>query len=438
VADLLALSARYIDDNVDDGPGSTNRTTGELSEVADGVALIEAFSHVVAMQTDDGLFVSDASLAGFAPVVLRSLRGWTDARINTLLFTHGHIDHVGGASALLAEAADRGDPAPTVVAHENVAARFARYDLTNGYNAIINQRQFGNRNNLGIGGGPPRFFDDWVPPTRTFRTVDTIDVGGATIELHHDRGETDDHAWAWVPSRRAIFSGDFLTWVFPNAGNPQKVQRYPLDWSVALRTMASLRPALLLPAHGLPIEGEARIARVLDDIASALESLVEQTLALMNEGARLDRIVHEVALPAELLARPYLKPTYDEPEFVVRNIWRLYGGWYDGTPAHLKPAPDAALAREIAALAGGAGAIANRARELIDRDPYAAAQLVEYAAQAAPDDRDVHASRRDVYDALRRAEQSLMSRGIYRAAAEESGAIVDGPERTADTSGVAR
>ena len=28
---------------------------------------------------------------------------------------------------------------------------------------------------------------------------------------------------------------------------------------------------------------------------------------------------------------------------IVRNIWRLYGGWYDGNPARLKPAPDEAL-----------------------------------------------------------------------------------------------
>jgi hypothetical protein len=38
---------------------------------------------------------------------------------------------------------------------------------------------------------------------------------------------------------------------------------------------------------------------------------------------------------ADLLERPYLRPVYDEPEFVVRTVWRLYGGWYDGNPAHL-------------------------------------------------------------------------------------------------------
>ena len=54
-----------------------------------------------------------------------------------------------------------------------------------------------------------------------------------------------------------------MTWLFPNAGNPQKVQRYPVEWAAALRSMVALGPELLLPAHGLPIEGRERIETVL-------------------------------------------------------------------------------------------------------------------------------------------------------------------------------
>ena len=45
---------------------------------------------------------------------------------------------------------------------------------------------------------------------------------------------------------------------------------------------------------------------------------------------------------------------YDEPDLVVRNIWLLDGGWYDGNPAHIKPAKQQDLAKEIALMAGGA------------------------------------------------------------------------------------
>jgi alkyl sulfatase BDS1-like metallo-beta-lactamase superfamily hydrolase len=113
-----------------------------------------------------------------------------------------------------------------------------------------------------------------------------------------------------------------LAWVFPNAGNRQKVQRYPAEWARALREMQALGAELLLPAHGLPIGGATRVSKVLGDIATVLESLVGVTLQLMNEGASLEDCIHTVKPPAELISRPYLRPVYDEPEFVVRNIWR--------------------------------------------------------------------------------------------------------------------
>jgi len=417
MADLLALSAHLIDDG-DDGTPS-NRPTGELSEVADGIAVVEAFSHVIGIRTSDGLLVADTSVEGFGPVAQQALRSWSGGdRVDTILYTHGHIDHVGGARAFVDAAAANGEPAPRVVAHENVPVRFERYDLTNGYNAVINQRQFGNRGRLGM--SQPTFFSDWVAPDTTFEDTLDLRVGDLQVELRHDKGETDDHAWAWLPEHRAILAGDFLIWNFPNAGNPQKVQRFPREWAVALRAMAVKEPELFLPAHGLPIAGRERIARVLDDIAGALESLVERTLAMMNAGERLDAIVHEVKVPEELLAKAYLRPFYDEPEFVVRNIWRRYGGWYDGNPAHLKPAPDAVVAKEVAAMAGGAAALAARAQEVVATDRYLAAQLVEWAAQASDNDPAIHAIRAEVYTAVRAGELSLMSKGIYGAAARDS------------------
>jgi alkyl sulfatase BDS1-like metallo-beta-lactamase superfamily hydrolase len=247
-----------------------------------------------------------------------------------------------------------------------------------------------------------------------------LTVGGERFELHHALGETDDATWAWIPERKTICAGDLFIWATPNCGNPQKVQRYPREWATALRAMAALDADLLCPGHGPPIFGRDRVARALDETASLLESLVDQTLALMNEGARLDRVLREVKAPAHLLARPYLRPIYDEPEFIVRNLWRLYGGWYDGNPAHLKPGADDALAREIAELAGGATRLADRARALAASGELAlACHLAEMAGMAAPDDDGVWKSRAEVYRARAERESSLMARGIYSSAAEE-------------------
>jgi alkyl sulfatase BDS1-like metallo-beta-lactamase superfamily hydrolase len=199
------------------------------------------------------------------------------------------------------------------------------------------------------------------------------------------------------------------------------VQRNPREWAIGLRKMAALGAEVLLPGHGFPILGADRILQACRDAAELLESLVEQTLAMMNEGARLDDIVATVKAPEHLLAKPYLRPVYDEPEFVVRNLWRLYGGWYDGNPARLKPPTDEAIAAEMASLAGGASKLAGRAAELADAgDLRLAGHLAELAAQAAPDDAGVHGVRADVFGRRAAEERSTMSKGVFSWAERES------------------
>jgi alkyl sulfatase BDS1-like metallo-beta-lactamase superfamily hydrolase len=190
--------------------------------------------------------------------------------------------------------------------------------------------------------------------------------------------------------------------------------------------MATLDAEVMLPGHGFPVVGPERVREALTDTADLLDSLVDQTVALMNAGARLDEILHTVAAPAALLEKPYLRPVYDEPEFVVRNIWRLYGGWYDGNPANLKPAPDAALAAEIASLAGGAAALGRRALELAERGDDVslriAGHLVELAARAAEpkEATAVHAARAEVFERRVAAATSTMAKGVFAWAAKES------------------
>ena len=428
MADLLGMSEAIIEGRVGaEGVGPINRINHQLSEIAAGVAMVEAFSHCVLFETDDGLVAFDTSNHQGGAKVVEEIRRWRSDRFNTIVYTHGHIDHVGGCGAFLEDAEGRGHACPCVTGHENVARRFDRYDLTDGYNRIINERQFGQFRRAGYGlDGGARFLPPTSPrPDTVYRDELAIAPGGLEIELRHAKGETDDHTWAWIPRHKAICAGDFFIWNFPNAGNPQKVQRYPVEWAAAMRAMAAQGAELFLPAHGLPIAGAARIRRVLEEVADALDYLVGETLGLMNQGARLSDIIHSVKIAPEVLEKPYLRPMYDEPEFVVRNIWRLYGGWYDGNPANLKPAADRVLAAEVASLAGGALKLAERALELSDLDPRLACHLAEMAVLAEPENRRAHQVRAEVFQARRGRETSLMAKGIFGYAANESTARLD-------------
>ena len=441
-ADILAIADRLWNGELSTANFHPVDHVGGFVEITDGVGFCPSFANVSAFATGDGLVLVDTGSAPLAKLVHDDIRTWSAQRLHTAVYSHGHIDHVFGVPVWEEESAERGWAAPEVVAHHALPARFDRYVFTNGYNTIVNRRQFG--------------FADLVWPTeyrypdRTYSSELTFDVGGTSFALRHEKGETDDHTVTWIPDHKVLCCGDLFIWASPNAGNPQKVQRYPLEWAAALRRMVELRADYLLPGHGLPISGAERVATALTDTADLLESLVSQTLAVMNGGGRLDDAIHSVVVPRQLADRPYLQPVYDEPEFIVRTIWRLYGGWWDGNPATLKPAPERALAAEIAALAGGATMLAARAVELVESvaaaapaasgsvgpdepaDPRVAALpggeealrlaglLAELAWLAAPADSDVRQARHHVFSTRAERATSTMSSGVYRWAASES------------------
>ena len=51
-------------------------------------------------------------------------------------------------------------------------------------------------------------------PDETYRDRHVVDVGGERFELHHARGETDDHTWTWVPARRVLCCGDLFEYLW--------------------------------------------------------------------------------------------------------------------------------------------------------------------------------------------------------------------------------
>ncbi len=392
-----------------------------IEKVAEATYFYKGFSNTIIRETNDGLIMVDPGSFADSSVRKEAVRTVTDQGLNTAVYTHGHVDHVYGVGLYKEEAEEKGWSRPVTVAHEALPSRFRRYAETLPWNGIINIRQFrGASGRMGFPG-------EYYYPDITYTDRMDISVGGVSARLRHSRGETDDHTWVFFPDTKVLCTGDLFIWAIPNGGNPQKVQRYAKDWAVGLRQMQALEPEVLLPGHGWPIIGADRVRQALDDTAAFMESVHGQTLALMNEGASLDRIIHAVKGPAELLEKPYLQPVYDETEFIVRNIYRFYGGWYDGTPTHLKPAPEKAQADEIARLAGGAGKLMARAEELLNQgDLRMACHLAEWAHAASPDDSDLGRRGGLIFEARAKAEPSTMAMGIFVAAARDmAGDIAD-------------
>jgi glyoxylase-like metal-dependent hydrolase (beta-lactamase superfamily II) len=388
--------------------------SGGPVEVASRTWFQCAFSSCTGFETDAGLVLVDTGQARLAPALAARLRERTAAPVHTAIYTHGHVDHAHGLPAFLVP----GQPPPAVLAHRAVPDRLARYARTPRHNAAVNARQFGGT--VADTSQPlyRTFAEPPTPPTRTYDDALRIEVGGVGFELRHARGETDDHTFVWCPERRVLCTGDLFIWVMPNAGNPQKAQRYPWDWAAALRAMAGLGATSLCPGHGGPVVGDAdRIRHMLTTTADFLEVLVERTLAALEDGSppHVD-VVRRVEVPPHDL--PWLRPLYDEAEFIVRNVLRFFGGWWTGRPSELKPAPRATVAGEVAALAGGARSLAERAAAVAATgDVRAACHLADFALEVDPADERVRELVASLYEQRSAGETSLMARNLFRAAA---------------------
>ena len=390
--------------------------SGGPVEVAERTWFQSMFSGCTAFETDAGIVLVDSGLKRVGQHLATMLRQRSQAPIHTAIFTQGHVDHAYGLAHFLIP----GQTPPRVVAQREMPARFARYALTTRHNQAINARQFGGT--AGVDASSSADLDsfgapDIAPDLLYERRID-LTVGGLTFEVHHCRGETDDHSWIYCPERGVLCPGDLFIYAVPNAGNPQKVQRYPWDWARGLREMAACEPKSLCPGHGGPVVNDAALVRrMLLETADYLDSIVAQTLAALESGSppHVD-IVHAVTPPKS--DSPWLQPLYDEAEFIVRNTIRYYGGWWSGRPSELKPARRDALASEIAALAGGAEALIARPRELAAAgDLRLACHLADYALEAAAKNEAIRKAVAEIYECRADGESSLMARNLCRSAA---------------------
>lgn len=385
---------------------------GTLERVTDGVAMVHAFANAGVIYGRGEVLIVDASSPITAKTVLDRARDVTNERIAHLVYTHGHVDHAGGTPAFIFHAEERSEAPPEIWAHEDVEQRFDRYRTTWAWNNEVNRRQFGMPRGVKV------FPEKFVKPTRTYKDQTSFMLAGEKVELFHAKGETDDATWVYLPERSVALVGDLLIGSMPNAGNPNKPQRYTLGWAEALERIASKKPRHVLPGHGSPISGE-RADEVLRETARALRFIHDSVLEKMNAGMWPDEIVSaNIALPKDLASKSYLQPIYGCVPFVVRDVLRFYAGWWGGDPAELLPAPRADVAREWIALAG-AEQVALRVRALMkEKQARLALHLATLLHRASPEDRQRAGLVAEVLEALTLEEPSFIARNYYAALAQ--------------------
>ena len=204
--------------------------------------------------------------------------------VSHVVLTHGHRDHAGGAAALVDGLADVGGYAPCSWATRRCRTGWPGYRLTDGYNQVVNQRQFGRVPNWDL-------VEGWafeVPELDvSFDRRTTVDVGGlggrvascagrdrrpsVGVDRGSCRGGDRGPDAVALPQRRQSSQGTALP---ARVGRRAARHRRRRPGAAAARSRACPSPV-----------GE-RIRRVLLDTAAVLEELTMMALDLMNRGAK--------------------------------------------------------------------------------------------------------------------------------------------------------
>jgi len=392
--------------------------TGTGSEtIAPGLHLLHGQGQSFVAETDVGLVVIDAGPGGkVTRAMIDSLRQISDAPVHALCYSHGHIGYNAGVPQWLEHARERGDAPPRVIAHRHVLRRYARYRETEPLQYRMAEIQF-NR--------PPGFFAGKLgmhAPSETFDERLVIGSGAQQVELLWAPSETDDAIALWAPTQRVLYGGPSLLDSIPNIGTPFRTLRDTVRWAGTLETLAALRPIKAVREFGPVIDGEDEVQRVLLLTAKALRWLRAEVVRLMNEGLNEQQVLARMHYPADLFDVPWMKPSYGDPSYIVRDIYRSENGWWDRNPTTLHPEPPEAVGATVA------DAIIDKAAVIASAQALAAAQrwqlalhVIDLLATASGDAPEITQARQLKAQWLReRARQvaSYVSRNLYKVSAE--------------------
>ena len=226
--------------------------------------------------------------------------------------------------------------------------------------------------------------------TTTFTTFHSFELGGRRFELHAaPGGETLDSLFVWLPIERTVFTGNYLGPIFGTVPNLYTIRGDRLRSAVRYREgvdlLLALEPELLITGHGEPVRGTAEIRLQLSRMRDAISHIYDATVQGMNEGKDVFTLMREIRLPDHLS----LPQFHGKVSWCVRAIWEEATGWFRfESSTELYDVPPSAVWSDLAELAGGAGALAERAaRHVAAGRPLEAIHLTDIALTADPGDR---------------------------------------------------
>ena len=364
-----------------------------VSEVTKGVWFVSGFGH------SNAVFVEGAAGVILIDTLDTLERGQrlseiieknTGKKVKTILYTHGHPDHRGGAGAFQ-------ESAEEIIAFEPVTAVLEKTELLQDIQNLRGKRQFGysltdeEAISQGIGPREGVVYGEhraFVPPTRVCQQERIVrEIDGVQVEMVRLPGEAEEQTMIWFPEKEVLCCGDNYFGCFPNLYAIRGGQyRNLATWIHSLDVLMSYPAEYLLPGHTALISGNEKIREVLGNFKNSIDYILTKTLEGMNAGKSPEELASEIRLPGEYANLPYLAEHYGCVEWTVREIYSAYLGWFDGNPTNLHPLAPKAHSEKMLDLIGGKTKTFEAAKKALKEKEYQwCLELCDLLLAAEPD-----------------------------------------------------
>ena len=364
-----------------------------VSEVTKGVWFVSGFGH------SNAVFVEGAAGVILIDTLDTLERGQrlseiieknTGKKVKTILYTHGHPDHRGGAGAFQ-------ESAEEIIAFEPVTAVLEKTELLQDIQNLRGKRQFGysltdeEAISQGIGPREGVVYGEhraFIPPTRVCQQERIVrEIDGVQVEMVRLPGEAEEQLMIWFPEKEVLCCGDNYFGCFPNLYAIRGGQyRNLATWIHSLDVLMSYPAEYLLPGHTALISGNEKIREVLGNFKNSIDYILTKTLEGMNAGKSPEELASEIRLPGEYANLPYLAEHYGCVEWTVREIYSAYLGWFDGNPTNLHPLAPKAHSEKMLDLIGGKTKTFEAAKKALKEKEYQwCLELCDLLLAAEPD-----------------------------------------------------
>ncbi|MBB6520473.1 alkyl/aryl-sulfatase [Pseudoteredinibacter isoporae] len=365
-----------------------------LYKVSDGIYQLRGYdlSNMTLIEGETGWIVVDPlttkETAEAALAFARTHLG--DKPVSGLIMTHSHVDHFGGALAVLDPETQSDVP---VVAPEHFMAEATSENILAGptmkrravymYGRDLPKSPYGHVD-TGLGKAPAFGTVGIVPPNILIsKTGETHRIDGVEFQFQYTpNSEAPAELTFYLPKQKAFCGAELLSRNMHNLYTLRGAKvRDALAWSAYIEEARLLYKDadIYFASHHWPIWGQESIDKFLRGQRDTYKYIHDQTLRLAYKGHTPKEISEMIRLPESLASEFSNRGYYGTTKHNSKAVYQAYFGWYDANPANLNPLPPEAASVKYIEAMGGEDAVLQKGQAALDQGEYRwAAELLNH------------------------------------------------------------